>query len=46
MATEEPDAADSPLDRVMAELRRELVRRAARRDRDANRDVYDALADE
>lgn len=46
MATEESDAAETPMDRVMADLRRELVRRAAERDRDARRDIYDALADE
>lgn len=46
MATEESDTAETPLDRVMADLRRELVRRAAQRDRDAHRDVYDELAEE
>jgi len=48
MATEpdDGDAEETPLDRVMADLRHELVRRVARRDRDRHRDVYDALADE
>ena len=46
MATEDSDSAETPMDRVMADLRRELVRRAAERDRDDHRDVYDALADE
>lgn len=46
MATEESDATETPMDRVMADLRRELVRRAARQDRDEHRDVYDELADE
>jgi len=46
MATEEGTEADSPLDEVMADIRRELVRRVAAEDRDANRDIYDALEDE
>jgi death-on-curing protein len=39
------DGADSstPLDDVMEDIRRELVRRVAASDRDANRDIYDAL---
>jgi len=34
------------LDEVMDDIRHELVRRVAATDRDANRDVYDALEDE
>lgn len=45
MATDETDG-ETPLDGVMADLRRELVRWAAARDRDEHRAVYDALADE
>lgn len=36
----------SALDEVMEDIRRELVRRVAVEDRNANRDVYDALEDE
>ena len=43
MATEEGTDGESPLDEVMADIRRELVRRVAAQDRDANRDIYDAL---
>lgn len=46
MATEDGTDAASPLDEVMADIRREVVRRVAEADRDANRDVYDALEDE
>jgi len=46
MATDDGAAADSPLDEVMADIRRELVQRVATADRDANRDVYDALETE
>jgi len=46
MATEEEAESGSPLDAVMADLRQELVRRVAAADREANRDVYDALEDE
>lgn len=46
MATEEETGEDSPLDQVMADIRRELVRRVAREDRDVHRDVYDALENE
>jgi hypothetical protein len=46
MATEEGAETTSPLDEVMEDIRRELVRRVAAEDRDANRDVYDALEDE
>mgnify|MGYP006421853791 CR=1 FL=1 len=46
MATEESAEATSPLDDVMEDIRRELVRRVAADDRDSNRDVYDALDDE
>ena len=42
------DGADveAPIDRVMADIRRELVLRAAGADRDEHRDIYDALAEE
>jgi hypothetical protein len=46
MATEESAEPSSPLDDVMEDIRRELVRRVATGDRDANRDIYDALEDE
>lgn len=46
MATEEGAEADSPLDEVMDDIRQELVRRVAAADRDANRDIYDALEHE
>jgi hypothetical protein len=46
MATEEGTETTSPLDEVMEDIRRELVRRVAAEDRNANRDVYDALEDE
>lgn len=34
------------VDRVMADVREELVRRVARMDRERNREIYDALEDE
>ena len=46
MATEDGAVSEPPLDEVMDDIRRELVRRVAEADRDANRDVYDALEDE
>ena len=46
MATEEESESGSPLDEVMEDIRSELVRRVAASDRDANRDVYDALESE
>jgi hypothetical protein len=46
MATEEGTETTSPLDEVMEDIRRELVRRVAAEDRNANRDIYDALEDE
>lgn len=46
MATEESAESPSPLDEVMDDIRRELVRRVAAADRDANREVYDALETE
>ena len=46
MATEDGTETTSPLEDVMEDIRRELVRRVATTDRDANRDVYDALEDE
>jgi len=46
MATEEQSGERAPLDEVMDEIRRELVLRAAKADRDEHRDIYDALEDE
>ncbi|MBZ6496231.1 hypothetical protein HTG_13030 [Natrinema mahii] len=46
MATEESSESDSPLDEVMDDIRRELVQRVAAADRDANREIYDALENE
>ena len=46
MATEDGAESGSPLDKVMEDIRRELVRRVAADDRDANRDIYDALETE
>lgn len=46
MATEEKTEPDSPLDEVMEDIRRELVRRVAASDRDDHRDIYDALETE
>ncbi|WP_436930803.1 hypothetical protein [Halosimplex halobium] len=46
MATGEGTETSSPLDEVMDGIRRELVRRVAAEDREANRNVYDALENE
>ncbi len=46
MATEKGSEPYSPLDEVMEDIRGELVRRVATADRDANRDIYDALENE
>ena len=46
MATEEGTETTAPLDEVMEDIRRELVRRVAVEDRNTNRDIYDALEDE
>ncbi|MFC4542042.1 hypothetical protein ACFO5R_08895 [Halosolutus amylolyticus] len=46
MATKDGSESGSPLDEVMEDIRRELVQRAAAADRDANRDIYDALENE
>jgi hypothetical protein len=46
MPTEEGTESGSPLDEVMEDIRRELVHRVAADDRDANRDIYDALEHE
>lgn len=46
MATEEGTQPESPLDEVMEDIRREIVRRVAAADRDANRDIYNALEHE
>ena len=46
MDTEEGTETTAPLDEVMEDIRRELVRWVAAADRDANRDIYDTLEDE
>ena len=46
MAAEEGADVETPIDRVMADIRRELVLRVARADRDEHRVIYDTLADE
>lgn len=46
MATEEDTDVESPLDRVMDDIRRELVLRIAKADRDEHGDMYDALENE
>lgn len=46
MATEEGAESGSPLDEVMDDIRKEIVRRVAAADREENRDIYDALEDE
>ena len=46
MEAEEETEFTSPIDEVVEDIRRELVQRVAAADRDANRDVYDALEDE
>ena len=46
MATEEQSAESTPLDEVMNEIRRELILRSAKADRDENREIYDALENE
>jgi hypothetical protein len=37
---------ESRFDAVMADIRQELIRRVAAADRDANREIYDALETE
>jgi hypothetical protein len=47
MATDDSNAShETAMDRVMADIRQELVRRVAKRNRDEHRDIYDALDDE
>jgi hypothetical protein len=46
MATGETTGDGTPLDDVMEEIRRELVLRVAKADRDEHRDIYDALENE
>ncbi|WP_380676324.1 hypothetical protein [Salinigranum sp. GCM10025319] len=46
MATEEQTGDRTPLDDVMDDIRRELVLRVARADRDEHREIYDALENE
>jgi hypothetical protein len=45
-ATEEQTGDRTPLDDVMGDIRRELVLRVVRADRDEHRDIYDALENE
>jgi hypothetical protein len=46
MAVEDDTGEETPLDQVMEDIRRELVLRVAKADRDEHRDVYDALENE
>jgi hypothetical protein len=46
MATEEQSGHRTQLDDVMDDIRRELVLRVAKADRDEHRDIYDALENE
>ena len=46
MATEEKTGERTPLDDVMEDIRRELVLRVAKADRDEHREIYDALEHE
>ncbi|WP_199243746.1 MULTISPECIES: hypothetical protein [Haloplanus] len=46
MATEEQPGDRTPLDDVMEDIRRELVLRVAKADRDEHREIYDALENE
>jgi len=46
MATEEKKGERTPLDDVMEDIRRELVLRVAKADRDEHREIYDALEHE
>lgn len=46
MATKEKTGERTPLDDVMEDIRRELVLRAAKADRDEHREIYDALENE
>ena len=46
MATDEQSGEVTPLDEVMEDIRRELVLRVAKADRDENREIYDALESE
>lgn len=46
MATDEEAESITPIDEVMESMRRELVRRVATADRDAHREIYDALENE
>ncbi|GGN91945.1 hypothetical protein GCM10009030_15580 [Haloarcula pellucida] len=46
MATEEDTGDETSLDRVMNDIRREIVLQVAKADRDDHRDIYDALEHE
>jgi hypothetical protein len=46
MATEEKTGERPTLDDVMEDIRRELVLRVAKADRDDHREIYDALENE
>lgn len=46
MPIDDRDEPSSPLEEVMDDVRREIVRRVAAADREANREIYDALENE
>jgi len=46
MSTDDTAESSSPFDEVMDDIRRELVQRVAAADREANREIYDALENE
>ncbi|WP_193588469.1 hypothetical protein [Halalkaliarchaeum desulfuricum] len=46
MATEEGTETSSPVDEMMEDIRRELVRRVAAEVRNINPDIYDGLENE
>lgn len=46
MAAEGDADLDTDLDRIMEEIRRELVLKVAKMDRDEHREIYDALENE
>lgn len=43
---DDSESSAPPIDGVMEDIRREIVRRAVEQDVDAPRDIYDALIDE
>ncbi|WP_171908216.1 hypothetical protein [Natrialba sp. SSL1] len=46
MTTGEDSESSTLPNEMMDDIRRELIQQVAAADRDANRDIYDALADE